>query len=235
MVYTKTTWTTSTRISAEALNHLETQYQEVYDQRATWNDHTSIYYTKSQALTKFFNPSFMGNGSGADADLLDGHHASDLIGTGLPIGTIVWWAADSGTVPAGWHICDGASGTTDYRDRFVVGVSTTYTVKNYYGAATVTPTTYAVVIGGTALSEAQIPSHTHTWSEIHCYYMTAYNYSSYGSPGTMFYYNASQTAKSTNPVGNWSAHDHSSGSSVTWNSESNLPPYIALYLIQRLN
>jgi hypothetical protein len=235
MVYTKNTWTTSTRISAEALNHLETQYDEVKASEATWNDHTSRYYTKAQAITKFFNPSFMGSGSGADADLLDGHHVSDLIGTGLPVGAITWWSKSSGLVPSGWHVCDGASGTTDYRDRFVVGVSSTYTVKNFYGSATVTPTTYSVTIGGTALTTAEMPSHTHTWSEVHCMPNTNYNYTSYGgSNGTCYYYLSSQTAETTQTTGSGAAHTHEY-STVTWSSEANIPPYYAIYLIQRLS
>lgn len=234
MVYTKSTWTTSTRISAAALNHLETQYDEVKASESVWNDHTSRYYTKSQAITKFFNPSFMGSGSGSDADLLDGHHVSDLVGTGLPIGAITWWSKSSGTVPSGWHVCDGASGTTDYRNRFVVGSSTTYTTKNYYGAATVTPTTYSVTIGGTALAISEMPSHLHTWTETHCVSNASYNYSSYGgTPGNAYYYTSNQTAETTTATGSGATHSHEN-SSATWTSEANIPPYWALYLIQRL-
>lgn len=235
MVYTKTTWETSTRISAEALNHLETQYDEVMASSTTWNNHDSRYYLKALAITKFFSASYMGSGSGADADLLDGHHASDLIGTGLPVGAIVWWGKDSGTVPSGWHVCDGASGTTDYRNRFVIGTSVTYTVKNYYGASTVTPTTYSVTIGGTALDSTTIPAHTHSWTEYHNVYTSAnFAYSSWGSNHSFYYYTSSTTSRTTASQGSGTAHTHS-GSTVTWNSEANLPPYYALYLIQRLS
>ena len=241
MVYTKVTWydgtggTTATRISAEHLNHLETQYDEVIGQAATWNNHDSRYYLKSTAITTFFSSSFMGKGSSADADLLDGHHASDLLGTGLPVGAIVWWGKDSGTIPSGWAMCNGASGTTDYRDKFVIGTSTTYTVKNFYGAASVTPTTYQVVIGSTALDESTIPSHTHSWAEYYNYYVSNYfAYSETGSARTFTYYASTTVARTTASQGSGTAHTHS-GSTVTWNSEANLPPYYALYLIQRLS
>lgn len=234
MVYTKKTWASTTRFSAEALNHLETQYDEVMATSTTWNNHDSRYYLKATAISKFFNSAYMGSGSGADADLLDGHHATDLLGTGLPVGAIVWWAKDSGTVPSGWHVCDGASGTTDYRDRFIIGTSVTYTVKNLYGAATVTPTTYTVSIGSTALDSTMIPAHTHTWTEYHCHIGSMYAYSSYGYDRTFYYNTAAATARSTAAQGSGTGHTHA-GSTVTWNSEANLPPYIALYLIQRLS
>lgn len=235
MAYVKETWTTTSRYSAESLNHLETQYDEVLATSTIWNNHDSRYYLKGTAITKFFSASFMGSGSGSDADLIDGHHASDLIGTGLPVGAIVWWAKDSGSVPSGWHVCDGASGTTDYRDRFVIGTSVTYTIKNMYGAASVTPTTYTVVIGSTSLDSTMIPAHTHSWTEYYNIYTSAnFAYSSYGSPKAFYYYTSSTTARSTASQGSGTAHTHS-GSTVTWNSEANLPPYYALYLIKRLS
>lgn len=36
-------------------------------------------------------------------------------------GVIVIWSGSLGTVPEGWLICDGTSGTPDLRDKFVVG------------------------------------------------------------------------------------------------------------------
>jgi hypothetical protein len=233
MAYTKTTWTTSTRISAEALNHLETQYDDVLASASTWNNHDSRYYLKSIAITKFFSTSFMGSGSGADADLIDGHQASELIGTGLPIGSVIWWAKDSGLIPSGWYVCDGGNGTNDYRNRFVIGVSGTYTLNNYYGAATVTPLTSSVSIGATTLDTTQIPSHNHAWTETHAYAITGYGYTSYGYNGSFVYSNgASTAARTTDSAGSGGSHTHT-GSSVTFNSEANIPPYYALYLIQR--
>lgn len=234
MSYAKQTWTTSSRVSAQALNHLETQYDEVMALESTWNNHDTRYYLKSEAITKFYSASYMGTAAGVDADLLDGHHLTDLMGTGLPVGAIVWWAKDSGSIPSGWYMCNGANGTNDYRDRFVIGASASYSLKSLYGAASVTPTTSSVTIGGTAIDSTMIPGHTHSWTETHCVYTSAnYAYSSYGSPKIFYYYSSSTSAKTTNASGSGSAHNHTSGSSVTWSSESNLPPYYAVYLIQR--
>lgn len=43
--------------------------------------------------------------------------------TGLaPAGAIVMWSGSLASVPSGWALCDGTSGTPDLRDRFVLGV-----------------------------------------------------------------------------------------------------------------
>lgn len=63
----------------------------------------------------------------------------------IPTGVIVMWSGSIASIPSGWLLCDGTSGTPNLRDRFVVGAGTTYAV-----AAT----------GGTA--DAVVVSHTHT-------------------------------------------------------------------------
>lgn len=73
----------------------------------------------------------------------------DQLNNPLPAGVIVMWSGSLATIPAGWFLCDGANGTPNLRDRFVVGAGSTYAVGNAGGAATVT------------LSEAQIPNHNH--------------------------------------------------------------------------
>jgi microcystin-dependent protein len=68
----------------------------------------------------------------------------------LPTGVILLWSGSIVSIPSGWALCDGTSGTPDLRDRFVVGAGTSYAVGNTGGANTVT------------LDTTQIPSHTHT-------------------------------------------------------------------------
>lgn len=63
----------------------------------------------------------------------------------LPKGIIMLWSGSVATVPFGWALCNGSSGTPDLRDRFIVGAGTTYAV-----AAT----------GGS--KDAVVVSHTHT-------------------------------------------------------------------------
>jgi microcystin-dependent protein len=67
------------------------------------------------------------------------------VGTTIPTGVISLWYGAIGSVPTGWYLCDGANGTPDLRDRFIVGAGSTYSV-----AAT----------GGS--KDAIVVSHTHT-------------------------------------------------------------------------
>jgi microcystin-dependent protein len=70
----------------------------------------------------------------------------------IPTGVITLWSGSIATIPTGWLLCNGSSGTPDLRDRFVVGAGTTYAVGATGGANTVT------------LDATMIPSHTHSIS-----------------------------------------------------------------------
>lgn len=71
---------------------------------------------------------------------------------GVPAGSILLWSGSVASVPTGWFLCDGANGTPDLRNRFVVGAGSTYAVNDTGGADTV------------ALTTAQMPAHAHTFS-----------------------------------------------------------------------
>lgn len=68
----------------------------------------------------------------------------------LPAGVIVMWSGSIASIPAGWALCNGAAGTPDLRDRFIVGAGSSYAVGATGGATSVT------------LSVNNLPSHTHT-------------------------------------------------------------------------
>lgn len=70
----------------------------------------------------------------------------------VPTGVVLMWSGSQASIPAGWLLCDGTSGTPDLRDRFVVGAGSTYAVAATGGANTVT------------LDTTQIPAHTHSFS-----------------------------------------------------------------------
>ena len=71
------------------------------------------------------------------------------IPTSFVAGMIMLWSGAIVSIPAGWLLCDGTSGTPNLRDRFVVGAGSTYAVAANGGAATKT------------IAEANLPSHTH--------------------------------------------------------------------------
>ena len=66
-------------------------------------------------------------------------------GNAFVAGMIMLWSGSSASIPSGWLLCNGSSGTPDLRNRFVVGAGSTYAV----GAT-----------GGSA--DAVVVSHTHT-------------------------------------------------------------------------
>jgi hypothetical protein len=59
----------------------------------------------------------------------------------LPIGTIIAW--ENLTIPSGWAICDGAGGTPNLVDKFVMGASIDGDVRGTGGATTHTHTNSA--------------------------------------------------------------------------------------------
>jgi hypothetical protein len=67
----------------------------------------------------------------------------------IPAGLISLWSGSIASIPAGWLLCNGASGTPDLRDRFVVGAGSTYIPGNTGGATTAT------------LAVVNLPSHQH--------------------------------------------------------------------------
>ena len=84
----------------------------------------------------------------------------------IPSGVIWMWSGSVATIPAGWALCNGASGTPDLRDRFVIGAGGSRAPGATGGAASATTSvegshSHGAATGGTALTTAQIPSHTH--------------------------------------------------------------------------
>jgi hypothetical protein len=135
-------------------------------------------------------------------------------------GMIMIWSGSTGSIPAGWVLCNGSNGTPDLRDRFVIAAGSTYAV----GAT-----------GGSA--DAIVVSHTHTAT------------STVTDPGHFHYAGGtSSTSGGGNPVRNntvvgsteptttattgvtVATTNQSTGSSGT---NANLPPYYALAYIMK--
>ena len=87
----------------------------------------------------------------ANLDSLDAT-ISGIAGSTIPTGGIIMWSGAILSIPSGWALCNGSSGTPDLRDRFVVGAGSTYDVGDTGGADSVT------------LSTSQIPTHSHSAS-----------------------------------------------------------------------
>lgn len=63
----------------------------------------------------------------AKMDLLIAAISGDS-GSGVPNGAIIMWSGSVATIPDGFSLCDGANGTPDLRNRFVIGAGNTYAV-----------------------------------------------------------------------------------------------------------
>lgn len=148
-----------------------------------------------------------------------------VLANGMPSGAIVMWSGSIATIPSGWLLCNGSSGTPDLRDRFIVGAGSTYAV-----AAT----------GGSA--NATLVSHTHTATSvvtdpghIHNAITQTSGSSSAGAQYTNSFSGSVSTTSTqmiqTNTTGVTVATTNSTeGSSAT---NANLPPYYALAYIMK--
>ena len=131
-----------------------------------------------------------------------------------PSGLISMW---SGAVaPSGWVLCDGANGTPDLRDRFIVGAGSTYRV----GAT-----------GGS--KDAVVVAHSHT-GEIsrdgsHSHHM---GFSERSGEGNRSRYVGIRNGSYTDPAGEHT-HSLSIKSSGVSGKDKNLPPYYALAYIMK--
>ena len=146
--------------------------------------------------------------------------AGTSTGTTIPLGVISLWYGSIGSVPTGWYLCDGANGTPDLRDRFVIGAGSTYAVAATGGVTTVT------------LSTSNMPAHTHTVTDpthFHAQGGTALNiasgnYVAVGSASGVPYAGTNTAAASTGISIN------TAGSGTSFNI---LNPYYALAYIMK--
>ena len=82
-----------------------------------------------------------------------------VAGEGIPAGGIILWSGSTASIPAGWYLCNGANGTPNLQDRFVVGAGSSYAVGGTGGATTAS---VGGTTGATTLTTAQMPSHNHS-------------------------------------------------------------------------
>lgn len=135
---------------------------------------------------------------------------------GIPTGVIVMWSGAIVNIPAGWFLCNGANGTPDLRDRFIVGAGGAYAVAATGGSAD------AVVVSHTHAATVTDPGHTHTFTA------SVTNFTSpTGSPICGNQVQLSTTNSSTTGI---SVTNASAGVSGT---NANLPPYYALAYIMK--
>jgi hypothetical protein len=226
MAYTPTNWTTSTVMSTTLLNHAETQYDE-YVTYQNAHSHTSSYYTKAESDAQFWGTHNDGPGSGSDADLIyyaSGNlHAADIEAQGVPAGIIIMWYSSVGSIPSGWALCNGSGGTPDLRDKFIQCAGTGYSVGTTGGISSFS-ISGSCSIGSTALTTAQLPSHSHTISD-QC------NGSGDLFGGGTGCWGRADVTRDTTYAGGGGGHTHDY--TLTPNATACLPEYHALCFIKR--
>ena len=142
-------------------------------------------------------------------------------GSGFPTGGIILWSGSTGSIPSGWALCNGDSGTPNLTDRFVVGAGSTYDVNATGGSAdTIIPSHTH-----TATSSVTDPGHTHT--------LTGYcrpGASGLGA-GQSGNWNGTKVSTSTKTGISVATDVSTVGEEV---ENKNLPPYYALCYIMKL-
>jgi hypothetical protein len=144
------------------------------------------------------------------------------LANGVPSGAILMWSGSIATIPSGWLLCNGSSGTPDLRDRFVVGAGNAYAVAATGGSANSTLPTHSHA----ATSTVSDPGHTHNSTS-----NGATNGLGSGAALTNWQFNPSglATASATTNITVSTSIDASGSSAIN----TNLPPYYALAYIMK--
>lgn len=172
----------------------------------------------------------------------------------IPTGVITMWYGSTSNVPAGWALCNGANGTPDLRDKFVVGAGGSYSPSGTGGSASATVSgipahTHTVSLTGTTdaggahtpTGTINDPGHSHSWDYLHMQGTTASASGSFAVGGGSSQQTNTSTTGLTITVNPVPAHQHTLNMSGTtastgsgYASVSTLPPYYALVYIMKL-
>lgn len=134
----------------------------------------------------------------------------------VPAGGIIMWSGSVGSIPTGWFLCNGANGTPNLLDRFVIAAGSTYAVAATGGSAN------AIVVSHTHTATVTDPGHSHSFSADQ---QTASGTLYGGGP-----VGSTSAASTSSAVTGISVANSTTGSSGT---NANLPPYYALAFIMK--
>lgn len=158
----------------------------------------------------------------------------------IPTGVIVMWSGSVASIPAGWALCNGSSGTPNLRDRFIVGAGSTYSPGNTGGSAT---SAHTHTVNPASVTTSTDGSHTHSFdtpSDVGTFSSAGNNSTSSGciSFNAVGCYTQVTIDPAAGTTGSDGSHSHSvnipsTTSSAASNTE-NRPPYYALAFIMKL-
>ena len=160
-------------------------------------------------------------------------------GVGLiPSGGIIMWSGTIASIPSGFLLCDGSSGTPDLRDKFIIGANA-----DSGGAAKTNITGTPSQTGGT--KDAIVVSHTHTVGTTNLtgnVISISQTFNEFGSADGIFTKTQGDPAgntpisSDTNDTGRFSinaSHTHTLSTEGSSGTNQNLPPYYALAFIMK--
>jgi hypothetical protein len=140
----------------------------------------------------------------------------------FPVGGIIAWTGTAASIPAGWQVCDGTNGTKNLRGCFIYGAAVDGDVGDSGGALTHTHTAGEAASGGSHMHTVSIQSGSAIPAATDANAVAgSSNYTQ--NPHTHL------VSGNTAPGG---AHTHTAG---TIDNASSLPPYVKVYLIQRMS
>jgi microcystin-dependent protein len=144
-------------------------------------------------------------------------------GTVIPTGLITLWSGAVGSIPSGWALCNGANGTPDLRNRFIIGAGSAYSVGSTGGSAN------SIVVSHThtATSVVTDPGHEHVSNSVG---LSNVNINWVGTGGADYNTSGSEETASATTGITVGTTISSAGASGT---NANLPPYYALAYIMK--
>jgi hypothetical protein len=217
------------KLSARALNHIESQWDAIKSDVDAHN-HDASYYPKTEADQTFFDAEHY---QGRDADKLDGLELDEIVGAAIPIGGIVAWSGSIVDIPAGYGICDGTIydgyPSPDLRDRFVIGAGGAFSKGSTGGSESNIAPTGSVTVASHALTTSELPSHRHVYVDQH----NPLKLNSW-SVNASYYQTLSSFGRTTGQQddGGGASHGHP-GSTIAFDGVERLPQYYTLVFIMR--
>jgi hypothetical protein len=196
------------------------------------------------ATTLTANNVLLGNGTSAVQAVAPGSSGNLLTSNGTTwtsaapptsfvAGMIMMWSGTIATIPSGWVLCNGSSGTPDLRDRFIIGAS-----QDDAGAAKTNVTGSLTQSGGS--KDAIVVSHTHTATSTstvtdpgHSHGYTSFGYDGGGGPGLSRTPDSVNNQASTSTTGITVATTTTNSTTGSSGTNANLPPYYALAFIMK--
>jgi hypothetical protein len=157
-------------------------------------------------------------------------------GAAFVTGMIMMWSGTIATIPSGWLLCNGSSGTPDLRNRFIIGAHS-----DDAGVAKTTITGSPTQTGGA--KDAVLVSHTHTATvtdpghKHQQYSIYSFSGGGFGAnwviEGPLTWPNGQSTFLSSNMQNATTGVSVANSTEGVSGTNANLPPYYALAYIMK--